>query len=93
MISQPFSVMKDATATALYGAHGANGVILVTTKMGNVGVAKVSVSRNSFSMPTRNIEVADPVTYMKMYNEALMTRFRGGGRNDSRRFVFTRKDR
>ncbi len=74
-----FSVMKDATATALYGARGANGVILVTTKMGNVGVAKVSVrAENSFSMPTRNIEVADPVTYMKMYNEALMTRFRGG---------------
>lgn len=74
-----FSVMKDATATALYGARGANGVILVTTKMGNVGVAKISVrAENSFSMPTRNIEVADPVTYMKMYNEALMTRFRGG---------------
>ncbi|MDD3038571.1 TonB-dependent receptor [Bacteroides sp.] len=74
-----FSVMKDATATALYGARGANGVILVTTKMGNVGAAKISVrAENSFSMPTRNIEVVDPVTYMKMYNEALLTRFRGG---------------
>ena len=36
-----FSIMKDATATALYGARGANGVIFVTTKQGNVGPAKI----------------------------------------------------
>lgn len=73
-----FSVMKDATATALYGARGANGVILVTTKMGNSGPAKISVrAENSWSMATRNVDIADPVTYMKMYNEAVQTRFRG----------------
>ena len=38
-----FSIMKDATATSLYGARGANGVILVTTKEGKVGKAKISV--------------------------------------------------
>ena len=38
-----FSIMKDATATALYGARGANGVILVTTKEGKEGKAKVSI--------------------------------------------------
>lgn len=38
-----FSIMKDATATALYGARGANGVILVTTKQGVAGKPKVSV--------------------------------------------------
>ena len=70
-----FSVMKDANATALYGARGANGVILVTTKEGVEGKARFSVRfENSFSAPTRNIEMADPITYMLMGNEAVRTR-------------------
>ncbi|SEW51856.1 SusC/RagA family TonB-linked outer membrane protein [Chitinophaga arvensicola] len=70
-----FSVMKDATATALYGARGANGVILVTTKQGAVGKAKISLRlENSVSTPTKNIELADPVTFMKLHNEAVLTR-------------------
>ncbi|MDR2773902.1 MAG: TonB-dependent receptor, partial [Tannerella sp.] len=72
---ESFSVMKDATATALYGARGANGVILVTTKQGAVGPAKISLRlENSVSMPTRNVEFADPVTYMQLANEAVLTR-------------------
>ena len=70
-----FSIMKDATATAIYGARGANGVVLVTTKEGKEGPARVSVRiENSISTPARNIEMVDPVTYMKMYNEAVVTR-------------------
>jgi TonB-linked SusC/RagA family outer membrane protein len=70
-----FSIMKDATATALYGARGANGVVLVTTKQGVTGKAKVSVRlENSLSAPTKNIDLADPVTYMKLHNEAVLTR-------------------
>ena len=70
-----FSILKDATATALYGARGANGVILVTTKQGKEGPAKISFRiENSVSSPTRNIELADPVTYMKLHNEAILTR-------------------
>lgn len=70
-----FSIMKDATATALYGARGANGVVLVTTKQGVAGKAKVSVRlENSVSAPTKNIELAEPVTYMKLHNEAVLTR-------------------
>lgn len=70
-----FSIMKDATATALYGARGANGVILVTTKQGSFGPAKISARvENSISMPTRNIELADPITYMRTNNEAVQTR-------------------
>ncbi len=70
-----FNIMKDATATALYGARGANGVILVTTKEGKEGKAKLSVRlENSFSLPTSNVELADPVTYMKLANEAVLTR-------------------
>ncbi|RYY19264.1 MAG: SusC/RagA family TonB-linked outer membrane protein, partial [Chitinophagaceae bacterium] len=72
---QNFSIMKDATATALYGARGANGVILVTTKQGQVGAANFSFRvENSVSTPTTDVELADPVTYMKLYNEAVYTR-------------------
>ncbi|WP_423126853.1 SusC/RagA family TonB-linked outer membrane protein [Gaoshiqia sp. Z1-71] len=70
-----FSIMKDATATALYGARGANGVILVTTKEGREGPAKISFRyETSFSTPTQNVKIADPVTYMKLNNEAVSTR-------------------
>lgn len=71
-----FTIMKDATATALYGARGANGVILVTTKEGKPGKAKVSVRlENSMSSPTRNVDIADPVSYMTLSNEATLTRY------------------
>ncbi|MGN1233672.1 MAG: SusC/RagA family TonB-linked outer membrane protein [Candidatus Cryptobacteroides sp.] len=70
-----FSVLKDATATALYGARGANGVILVTTKEGKEGRASLNIRfENSFSMPTSVVEVVDPVTWMTLYNEAVSTR-------------------
>lgn len=72
---QSFSILKDATATALYGARGANGVILVTTKEGKEGKVKVSLRfENSFSSPTTEIEMADPITYMRMASEAALTR-------------------
>ena len=72
---ESFSIMKDATATALYGARGANGVIYVTTKRGQEGPAKIFARlETSISQPTSNIELADPVTYMKAYNEAISTR-------------------
>jgi TonB-linked SusC/RagA family outer membrane protein len=70
-----FSILKDATATALYGARGANGVILIATKQGKEGKPTYSVRvENSLSQPTRNIKLADPVTYMQMANEATLTR-------------------
>jgi len=70
-----FSIIKDATGTALYGARAANGVILVTTKEGREGKAKVSLRfENAFSQPTSKMAVADPITYMRMANEAVRTR-------------------
>jgi TonB-linked SusC/RagA family outer membrane protein len=70
-----FSVMKDANATALYGARGANGVILVTTKEGKAGAAKIEFrAETSLSMPTQMIGVVDPITYMKLNNEAVSSR-------------------
>ncbi|MDR2955154.1 MAG: TonB-dependent receptor [Prevotella sp.] len=72
---ESFSIMKDATSTALYGARGANGVILVTTKQGIEGKAKIHFRfENSISQATKNIELADPITYMRMANEAVLTR-------------------
>ncbi len=70
-----FSIMKDAAATALYGARGANGVIMVTTKEGKEGKASISFRyETSFSSPTKQIELADPLTYMRLNNEAVLTR-------------------
>lgn len=70
-----FSVLKDATATALYGARGANGVILVTTKEGHEGKANLNIRfENSISSPTQTVEVVDPITWMTLYNEAVSTR-------------------
>jgi len=70
-----FSIMKDAAATALYGARGANGVIMVTTKEGREGKAQISIRyETSFSAPTREIDLVDPITYMKLNNEAVLTR-------------------
>ena len=72
---ETFSVMKDASATAMYGARGANGVILVTTKKGQEGSVYATARYETvFSMPTKRIDVVDPVDYMKMYNRALLTR-------------------
>jgi len=70
-----FSIMKDATATALYGSRAANGVILITSKEGAEGKVTVSVRvENSWSKPTKDIELADPITYMNLANEAVLTR-------------------
>ncbi|MDD4590679.1 MAG: TonB-dependent receptor, partial [Parabacteroides sp.] len=70
-----FSIMKDAAATALYGARGANGVILVTTKEGREGKAQMSFRyETSFSQPTTKVQLADPVTYMTLNNEAVTAR-------------------
>lgn len=72
---ESFSIMKDATSSALYGARGANGVILVTTKEGSEGKLNASVRfENSISMPTKKIDIADPITYMQLFNEATSTR-------------------
>ena len=70
-----FSIMKDATATSLFGARGANGVILVTTKEGKEGVVKINVRyEKSYSAATRSLSIADPITYMQLHNEAQTTR-------------------
>jgi len=76
-----FSIMKDATATALYGARGANGVIMVTTKEGKQGKVKLNIRyEKAYSSATKKVSIADPITYMLLHNEALATRDPLGGR-------------
>lgn len=70
-----FSIMKDANSAALYGARGANGVILVTTKEGSVDKISISVrAESSSSYNSKLVDLADPVTYMKLHNEGVRTR-------------------
>ncbi len=66
-------VLKDASATAIYGSRGANGVVLITTKGGdNVeGKSRVSAySSASFHSTTKKIDVLDPITFAKYKNES-----------------------
>lgn len=68
---ETFNVMKDASATAMYGARGANDVILVTTKKGEEGTVYTSVRHEAVvSEPTKEIDVVNPIDYMKYYNQA-----------------------
>jgi TonB-linked SusC/RagA family outer membrane protein len=70
-----FSILKDASATALYGARGANGVILVSTKSGKVGKPQINFRlENSISENTQSLQIADPITFMEDYNEASLGR-------------------
>jgi TonB-dependent SusC/RagA subfamily outer membrane receptor len=70
-----FSVLKDATASAVYGARGANGVVLITTKSGEAGNTNFTVrSETAVSSNTKNFQFADNITYMRMANEAALTR-------------------
>ena len=72
---ESFSILKDASAAAVYGARGANGVLLISTKEGRREALSVSLRvENSMSMPTKQVELADPITYMKLANEALLGR-------------------
>lgn len=69
---ESFSLLKDAAATAVYGAEGANGVILITTKRGDISKAKISVrAETSVAQATRLPQYADSYDYLKAYNNAL----------------------
>lgn len=67
---ESISVLKDASATAVFGVQGANGVILITTKRGKEGKAKISFSSvNSVIMPTKTVELANAYQYAQYYNQ------------------------
>ncbi len=67
-----FTILKDATATAVYGVRGGNGVVLITTKKGTVSKPSINLRmENAFSSPVHLVKFEDGATYMKMHNEAL----------------------
>jgi len=72
---ESFSILKDASATAVYGVRGANGVVLVTTKKGVAGKLSVSFKANAgISYSPRMPNYVDGNTYAKLANEASMSR-------------------
>lgn len=75
-VIEGFSILKDATATALYGARGANGVMLITTRSGkDMERAKINIRvQSSFTQPTKTVKVADGVDYMLARNDAVLNR-------------------
>jgi TonB-linked SusC/RagA family outer membrane protein len=80
---ESFSILKDASATAVYGVRGANGVILVTTKQGKAGKPKISLGYNQGVTQFVNLpEYVDGPTYMEMANEANTTRGRSSQFSD-----------
>lgn len=69
---ESISVLKDASATAVYGVRGGNGVILITTKRGTVTAPVINFSANyTFKSPTTSMKLADHVTAMQAYNMAM----------------------
>ena len=70
---ESISILKDASATAVYGVRGANGVVIVTTRRGTVQKPEVSLSaRVGFQVPTRTPQFLRSYETAKLKNEAIM---------------------
>ena len=69
---ESISILKDASATAVFGIRGANGVILITTKRGKEGKAKISFTTSaSVLMPTKMVEQASSYDYARFHNQMM----------------------
>jgi len=69
---ESIEVLKDADATAIYGSRGANGVILITTKKGKAGQAKVDIGVSTgTSKATRRLQLLNTQQYLQMRREAI----------------------
>ena len=72
---ESFTVLKDASATAIYGSRGANGVVLITTKRGKEGKVSVDAKvETTYNTRTYTPEFVDGYTYASLMNEARTTR-------------------
>lgn len=70
---ESISVLKDASATSVFGVRGANGVLIITTKRGKVGKPELSVNvTQSYSRLTREPDMPGSVEYMHLRNQALV---------------------
>ena len=67
---ESFSILKDASASAMYGVRGANGVIVITTKRGKIGAPQVRFHlEHSINQPTKLPEFLNAPDYMSLLNE------------------------
>lgn len=67
---ESFSILKDASASAVYGVRGANGVIIINTKRGSIGKPQVNIRYEAaISQPTKLPEFVDAPTYMTIMND------------------------
>lgn len=83
---ESIQVLKDASATAIYGARGANGVIIITTKKGKKGSGQFSFSTQTrLGQAVRNIEVLSTTTYARYQNKVFLNK---GGSTQAIPFVF-----
>ena len=72
---ESFSVLKDASATAIYGSKGANGVVLITTKHGKAGKINIDAKvETTYNTRTNTPNFVDGITYANLLNEARITR-------------------
>ncbi|OSY88486.1 membrane protein [Tenacibaculum holothuriorum] len=84
------TVLKDASATAIYGARGANGVIIITTKSGKAGTSSIEVDVKTgvnFSSIPRQDVIKNPDTFIGLAWEALYNRANATGNPDPTAFA------
>lgn len=75
---ESFTILKDASATAVYGVRGANGVVLITTKPGKIGKPEFSVDYyEGFTTMTKKVKLADGYKYMDAANDAYANTYDG----------------
>ncbi|GIS08416.1 MAG: SusC/RagA family TonB-linked outer membrane protein [Flavobacteriales bacterium] len=68
---EDITILKDASATAIYGSRGANGVILITTKSGKSGKPKININYNTgLSTETNRLEILNADQYVELYKQA-----------------------
>ena len=80
---ESINILKDASATAIYGSRGANGVVIITTKQGKAGERAKIVYEASVGVQSlrKKIDVLDAPNFAKLRNESLYDQNPSGGRN------------
>lgn len=90
---ESISVLKDAAATAVYGIRGANGVIVVTTKRGELGKPVISLAVNyGFTKATNLLQMVNSYEWAAMRNEAINTEIKSFGSTGYTQNIFTEDD-
>ena len=70
---ESIEVLKDASATAIYGSRGANGVVIISTKKGKAGTCRVELAANwTISSVANKLDMLDPYTYANYCNEQVL---------------------